>query len=102
MKHSLGEIAKAAGARLIGDGTREVSGIASIESATEDDVTFVEDERRLEEALQSGAGAIITGEFGAQARTAKFLTMGPARRLYRPGLCREQLCRCWCHGSRVG
>ena len=50
MKHSLEEIAKAAGARLMGDGTREVGGISSIESATADDLIFVEDERRLEEA----------------------------------------------------
>ena len=71
MKHSLEEIAKAAGARLMGDGTREVGGIASIESATADDVAFVEEERRLEEGLQSSAAALITGEFAAHARTAK-------------------------------
>jgi UDP-3-O-[3-hydroxymyristoyl] glucosamine N-acyltransferase len=71
MKHSLAEIAKGIGARLLGDGAREVGGIASVESATEDDVIFVEDERRLVAALQSAAGAVITGEFGAKARTAK-------------------------------
>jgi UDP-3-O-[3-hydroxymyristoyl] glucosamine N-acyltransferase len=81
MKHSLAEIAKAAGARLMGDGAREVGGIASIASATADDVTFVEDERRLEEALQSDAGAIIAGEFAADAKTTKPLLLARQPRL---------------------
>lgn len=81
MKHSLAEIAKAAGARLVGDGTREIGGIASIESATADDLIFVEDERRLPEALRSAAGALITGEFGAQAKTAKPLLVAKQPRL---------------------
>ncbi len=81
MKHSLAEIAKAAGARLVGDGAREVGGIASIESATADDVTFVEDERRLEEALASAAGAVITGEFAANAKTSKPLLLAKQPRL---------------------
>jgi len=81
MKHSLAEIAKAAGARVMGDGTRQVGGIASIESATADDVTFVEDERRLEEALQSAAGAIIVGEFAANAKTTKPLLLAKQPRL---------------------
>ena len=81
MKHTLAEVAKAAGARLVGDGAREVGGIASIESATADDVAFVEEERRLEEGLQSSAAAIITGEFAAHARTAKPLLLSPRPRL---------------------
>ena len=81
MKHKLADIAKAAGARLVGDGTREVGGIASIESATADDVIFVEDERRLAEALASAAGAVITGEFGAEVKTAKPLLVAQQPRL---------------------
>jgi len=81
MKHSLAEIAKAAGARVIGDGTCQVGGISSIESATADDVIFVEDERRLDEALASAAGAVITGEFGAQAKTAKPMLVAQQPRL---------------------
>lgn len=81
MKHSLEEIAKAAGARVIGDGTRLVGGISSIESATEDDVIFVEDERRLAEALASAAGAVITGEFGAQTKTRKPMLVAKQPRL---------------------
>ena len=47
MKRSLQQIAEAVGARLIGDGRVEVSGVASIESASEDDLVFVEDEKHL-------------------------------------------------------
>jgi UDP-3-O-[3-hydroxymyristoyl] glucosamine N-acyltransferase len=68
MKRSLQQIAEAVGARLIGEGRVEVSAVASIESASADDLVFVEDEKHLDEALQSRAGAVIAGEF---ARTLK-------------------------------
>ena len=67
MKRSLQQIAEAVGARLIGEGRAEVSSVASIESATPDDVVFVEDEKHLAAALQSRAGAVIAGEFAASA-----------------------------------
>ncbi len=63
MKRSLQKIAEAVGARLIGEGRAEVGAVASIESATPQDVVFVEDEKHLAAALQSRAGAIIAGEF---------------------------------------
>ena len=65
MKRSLQQIAEATGARLIGDGHVEVRGVASIESASPDDLVFVEDEKHLPAALQSKAGALIAGEFAA-------------------------------------
>ncbi len=65
MKRSLQEIATAVDARLVGDGRVEVSGVASIESATSEDLVFVEDEKHLAAALQSRAGAVIAGEFAA-------------------------------------
>lgn len=68
MKRSLQQIAEAVGARLIGEGRVEVSAVASIESASADDLVFVEDEKHLDEALRSRAGAVIAGEF---ARTLK-------------------------------
>ncbi len=40
---ALDEIAEAVGARLIGDGRVAVSNVASIDSATEEDLVFVED-----------------------------------------------------------
>jgi UDP-3-O-[3-hydroxymyristoyl] glucosamine N-acyltransferase len=65
VKRTLQQIAEAAGARLQGNAGVEVSGVASIASATPHDLVFVEDEKYLSRALQSGAGAVIAGEFAA-------------------------------------
>jgi UDP-3-O-[3-hydroxymyristoyl] glucosamine N-acyltransferase len=65
MKRSLQQIAEAVGARLHGDGSVEVGGVASIAAASQCDLVFVEDERYLSSALQSSAGAVIAGEFAA-------------------------------------
>jgi UDP-3-O-[3-hydroxymyristoyl] glucosamine N-acyltransferase len=67
MKRSLKQIADALGARLVGPDQAEISGVASIESASSTDLAFVEDEKHLAAALQSRAGAIIAGEFAASA-----------------------------------
>jgi UDP-3-O-[3-hydroxymyristoyl] glucosamine N-acyltransferase len=63
MKRSLQEIAEAVGARLLGNGRVEVSAVASIQSASRDDLVFVEDEKHLADAMRSAAGAVIAGEF---------------------------------------
>jgi UDP-3-O-[3-hydroxymyristoyl] glucosamine N-acyltransferase len=63
MQRSLREIAEAVDARLQGDGSLQVGGVASIASASRNDLVFVEDEKYLLPALQSGAGAVIAGEF---------------------------------------
>lgn len=67
MKHLLHQIAKAVEARLVGDGSVEIEGIASIGSASRGDLVFVEDEKHLRRALQSGAAAVIAGEFAADS-----------------------------------
>lgn len=68
MKRTLQEIAEAVGARLLGDdGDVRVGGVASIASASQDDLVFVEEEKYLSRALQCGAGAVIAGEFAAKA-----------------------------------
>ncbi len=67
MKRSLQQIAEAVGARLVGDGRATVSGLASIESASPEDLVFVEDEKHLAAALESRAGAVIAGEFAVSA-----------------------------------
>jgi UDP-3-O-[3-hydroxymyristoyl] glucosamine N-acyltransferase len=71
MKRPLHQIAQAVGARLVGDGSVEVTGLASIESAGAGDLVFVEDEKHLAAGLRSRAGALITGEFGASAAGSK-------------------------------
>jgi len=71
MKRPLKQIAEGIGARLIGTLPVEVSGVASIESASNEDLVFVEDEKHLPAALKSRAGAIIAGEFAASIRGAR-------------------------------
>jgi UDP-3-O-[3-hydroxymyristoyl] glucosamine N-acyltransferase len=67
MKRKLQEIAEAVSARLLGGGSIEVSGVASIASASPEDLVFVEDEKHLSQALKSHAGAVLAGEFAAAA-----------------------------------
>jgi UDP-3-O-[3-hydroxymyristoyl] glucosamine N-acyltransferase len=67
MKRSLRQIAEAVEARLQGDGNVELGGVASIGSASLHDLVFVEEEKYLSRALQSGAGAVIAGEFAGTA-----------------------------------
>ncbi len=65
MKRPLQQIAEGVGARLIGDGSVAMSGVASMQSAGPDDLVFVEDEKHLAAALESRAGALIAKEFAA-------------------------------------
>ena len=76
MKRSLQQIAEAVGARLLGDGTVEVGGVASVGSASRDDLVFVEEEKFLARALQSGAGAVIAGEFAVGSTGKAMLICG--------------------------
>lgn len=76
MKRSLHEIAEAVKARLIGDGGVVVSGVASIDSASQEDLVFVEDEKHLAAALRSRAGAITAGEFAAAVPCDRPLLIG--------------------------
>lgn len=62
------QIADAVGARLVGDDDVQVSGVASIESASASDLVFVDDEKHLDAALGSRAGAVIAGEFAASTK----------------------------------
>ena len=58
-------------ASLLGDGAVEVSGIASLDSATARDLVFVENEKHLGRALSSAAAAVIVGEFAAGSKSPK-------------------------------
>jgi UDP-3-O-[3-hydroxymyristoyl] glucosamine N-acyltransferase len=63
MKRSVQALAEAVQAQVIGDSSVEVSGIASLASAREGDLVFVEEEKHLRSALISRAAAVIAGEF---------------------------------------
>jgi UDP-3-O-[3-hydroxymyristoyl] glucosamine N-acyltransferase len=58
----LSEIAKHVVGRVVGEDV-EIGVVASIESATERDLVFVESDKYLAAALGSRAGAVIAGEF---------------------------------------
>jgi UDP-3-O-[3-hydroxymyristoyl] glucosamine N-acyltransferase len=60
----LKEMAELVHARLAGDGDVEISGVASIESASRGDLIFAEDEASLPRALESAASAVLVGDFG--------------------------------------
>ncbi|MBZ5598180.1 MAG: UDP-3-O-(3-hydroxymyristoyl)glucosamine N-acyltransferase [Acidobacteriia bacterium] len=81
MKRSLKEIAKLVQGHVLGDGNVEVTGIASMQSAMAGDLVFVEDEKELGAALESKAGAVITGEFAAGKASAKPLLVCAQPRL---------------------
>ena len=73
MKRSLQQIAEAVGARVQGDASIEIRGVASIASASAEDLVFVEDEKYLSLATKSRAGAVIAGEFVAAANVKPLL-----------------------------
>lgn len=81
MKHSLADIAKAAGARLVGDGATNITGVATISAATAEDLVFVEDPRYFSEALRSKAAAIVTNESASASATEKPLLIASNPRL---------------------
>jgi len=78
---SLQQIADAVGARLIGDGRVEVRAVASIDSATPDDLVFVDDEKHLAAALRSQAGAVIAGAFAETLAETLAATLAGTRPL---------------------
>jgi UDP-3-O-[3-hydroxymyristoyl] glucosamine N-acyltransferase len=71
VKRSLQQIADAIGARLQGDGTVEVRGVASITMASAEHLVFVDDQKHLDSAWKSAAGAVIVGEFAALVPAGK-------------------------------
>ena len=81
MERSLSEIAQFTGGEILGDGNFTVAGIASIGSATGRDLVFVEDERKLAEALRSRAGAVIAGSFCRQKELSKPILIANEPRL---------------------
>ncbi len=81
MQRTAGEIAKAVGARLLGDERIEINGLASIASAKLGDLVFVEDEKHLESALRSEASAVIAGTFAGSTQSLKSLLISCHPRL---------------------
>jgi len=81
MSLTLEEIAKAIGAQVSGDAKTEVANVASVGSATKNDLIFVEASAGVEAALASSAGAIIAGGFASGAGSSKPLLIAADPRL---------------------
>jgi UDP-3-O-[3-hydroxymyristoyl] glucosamine N-acyltransferase len=81
MKRALKEVAEFLGAVLIGDERAEVSRVASLGSAKAGDIVFVEDVKNLTKALDSGATAVIAGEFAGRELRQKPLVIATQPRL---------------------
>lgn len=81
MKRALKEVADFLEVPLIGDGRAEVVGVASLESAKVGDLVFVEDAKHLARALDSGATAVIAGEFAERSAQKKPILIAPQPRL---------------------
>src|SRR5262245_48663297 len=79
MKRSVGELATAIGARVVGDEQVAVSGVASIASAAPGDLVFVEEKKHMEAALLCAATAVIAGEFAQSGASPKplLITQNP-------------------------
>jgi len=81
MKRRVSEIAEAVGARVVGDANVEVGGVSSIAAASPGEIVFLEGEKGLAAALQSGASAVIAGNFAETTKTSKVLLIVPHPRL---------------------
>jgi UDP-3-O-[3-hydroxymyristoyl] glucosamine N-acyltransferase len=79
--HSVKEVADFVQARVLGDETVQLTGIASVESAAPGDLIFVDHEKNLGPALESCASAIIAGDFATGKTNAKPLLLAAQPRL---------------------
>jgi len=73
MKLTSRQIAESIGAHLIGSDDVRIAGVASFESATLEDLVFVEHEKNLAQALARSAGAVIAGNFARSASAERVL-----------------------------
>ena len=81
MPRSLDEIAKLVQGRVLGNGNVVLSGVASLQSASDGDLVFIEDEKDLPQALQSRAAAVIAGECATGKPSSKPLLIASQPRL---------------------
>jgi len=78
---SVKEVAEFVQARVLGDETVQLAGIASVESAAPGDLIFVDDEKNLPRVLESRASAVIGGDFAAGKTNSKPLLIATQPRL---------------------
>jgi UDP-3-O-[3-hydroxymyristoyl] glucosamine N-acyltransferase len=78
---SVKEVAEFVQARVLGDETVQLTGISSVASAAAGDLIFADNERNLRPALESGASAVIAGDFVTGATNSKPLLLAAQPRL---------------------
>jgi UDP-3-O-[3-hydroxymyristoyl] glucosamine N-acyltransferase len=78
---SVKEVGEFVQAGVVGDETVQVTGISSVESAASGDLVFVDHEKNLSLALESGASAVIVGDFGAGEISSKPVLLASQPRL---------------------
>ncbi len=81
MPQNLQSLAEFTATRLIGDGSIEISGVASIAQAQPGDLVFVQEERHLAQAMASAASVVIAGEFAVAHSGRKPLLIAAHPRL---------------------
>jgi UDP-3-O-[3-hydroxymyristoyl] glucosamine N-acyltransferase len=79
--HSVKEVAEFVQARVLGDETVQLKGIASVESAAPGDLIFVDQEKNLRLAIESLASAVIVGDFAVEKMNTKPLLLATQPRL---------------------
>jgi UDP-3-O-[3-hydroxymyristoyl] glucosamine N-acyltransferase len=81
MKQTLRELAAKLSCRLIGDGSITVTHVSSLQSANAESVIFADDPKHFATSYGSAAGAVIAGEFAANAKSRKPVLISPQPRL---------------------
>ena len=81
MKQTLRDLAEKLGCRLLGDSSVTVTNVSSLQSATSENLVFVEDAQYLDSALRSSAAAVIAGDFAASATASKPILISAQPRL---------------------
>ena len=78
---SVKEVAEVVQARVIGDESVQLTGIASVQSARPGDLIFIDQEKNLSAALESGASALIAGNFAGEKTNGKAVLLAAQPRL---------------------
>jgi UDP-3-O-[3-hydroxymyristoyl] glucosamine N-acyltransferase len=83
----LNKLAELLHARLFGKGDVEILGVSSISSASAGNLIFVEEEKKLQQALESGASAVLVGNFGAREGSKPLLICAQPRLAFARAAC---------------
>jgi UDP-3-O-[3-hydroxymyristoyl] glucosamine N-acyltransferase len=79
MTNTLEAIAKHIGGRLDGDGDHVIDGVASLEDAGDNDISFAEKDRYRDKVERSNAGAFVVSETFPEVAGKRLLRVGDAR-----------------------